>query len=83
MRAKQYGQGTKGRKRGKNPFSLPLVRFVERRGSSGPITVERPQRPIVKGYKPYQGQPLPTPARDKPLSRNDRRVYQWDTFKPQ
>lgn len=81
MRAKQYGQGVSGSKRGKNPLSLPLVRFVTVRGSSGPVTVERPQRPIVKGFKPYQGQPLPTPPRDKPLSRNDRRFYQWDTFK--
>lgn len=80
MRGKQFGQ--RGRKRASNPFSAPLVKVVTVKGSSGPVTVYRPQGPIVRGYKPYQGQPLPTPQRDKPLSRNDRRFYQWDAFKP-
>jgi len=81
MRAKQYGQA-RGKRRGANPFSLPVVRAVTVKGCDGPITRYKPTGPLVQGFKPYQGQALPTPQRDKAKSRNDRRFYLWDTFKP-
>jgi hypothetical protein len=72
MRCKRlYGRWHGGRKRAKNPFSLPLVRRAQR---GRVVTLKPVALPMATLMSP--GRPLGA-ERTKRKSRNDRRIYDW------